>query len=71
MGVTTVVNGGGRVVGEVKELVDHVGARQLGASGLQVLAALDGDVDFIPTAAGWLQLSGRNTKSSEGLRCVT
>lgn len=53
------MDGGGRVVGEVRELVDHVGAGRLGASGLQVSAALDCDVEFIPAAAaGRLQLRG-------------
>lgn len=52
--VAAAVDGGGGVVWELQELEDHVGARLLRAPGLQVSAALHGDVELVPPAAGRL-----------------
>lgn len=56
MGVAAVVDRGGGAVGEVKELVDHIGTRVLGASGPKTSTALDSDEELVPTAAMCLQL---------------
>lgn len=70
LGVAAVVDCGGWVVGEVRELVDHIGARLQGSSGLQVSAALDRDVKLIPAAAaGWKRLQATSRVRSERCRC--
>lgn len=51
LGVAAGVDGGGGIVGEVEELVNHIRAGLLGAAGLQVCAALHADAEFIPAAA--------------------
>lgn len=52
--MAAVVNGGGGIVGEVKELVDNIGTGLLGAGGLELSAVLDGDEEFIPATGGGL-----------------
>lgn len=71
VGVLAVVNGGSGVVGEVKELVDDIGARLPGASRLKAGAAADGDEELVPVAGRWRRLRRNDTSENlHLLRCV-